>query len=76
MVVASSIEENNSANLFNWYKIQISGSTAIWYVASSNKRKKGYRPGTLFSFLFIYNCRSSYTHKSSISAKCEKRLIK
>ncbi|MFJ7745073.1 transglycosylase SLT domain-containing protein [Peribacillus sp. NPDC097295] len=35
-IVESSIEDNNAANLFNWYKIQASGSKTIWYVASSN----------------------------------------
>ncbi|MFJ7832563.1 transglycosylase SLT domain-containing protein [Peribacillus sp. NPDC097284] len=35
-IVESSIEDNNAANLFNWYKIQVSGSKTIWYIASSN----------------------------------------
>ena len=35
-IVESSIEDNNAANLFNWYKIQAPGSKTVWYVASSN----------------------------------------
>ena len=35
-ILESSIEDNNAANLFNWYKIQATGSKTIWYVASSN----------------------------------------
>lgn len=35
-IVENSIEDNNAANLFNWYKIQVTGSKTIWYVASSN----------------------------------------
>ncbi|MGE7778625.1 transglycosylase SLT domain-containing protein [Peribacillus sp. NPDC097264] len=35
-IVESSIEDNNAANLFNWYKVQVSGSKTTWYIASSN----------------------------------------
>lgn len=35
-ITESSIEDNNASNLFNWYKIQVSGSKTAWYIASSN----------------------------------------
>jgi hypothetical protein len=35
-ILSGPIEDDNAANLFSWYKVQIKGVKGIWYVASSN----------------------------------------
>ncbi|MFJ7684271.1 transglycosylase SLT domain-containing protein [Peribacillus butanolivorans] len=35
-IFENSIEDNNPANLSNWYKVQVSGSKTTWYLSSQN----------------------------------------
>lgn len=35
-ILSEPIEDDHSANLFTWYKVSVSGTKGIWYVASSN----------------------------------------